>query len=122
MSGEELLIVQSARSVRDGLQRQLNYMKWYSDEGFKKMLDSAKEKLERAPLTNSGCESEFAYLNNYVRTTSGNTSLQTVSERHITRRNRLFSDDKWKSKSYEEKVDAWKWAKNSPEAKQAHSI
>ena len=42
-----------------------------------------EEKLQYAPLTNLGCESEFAKLDNRVRVAGGMTSVSTHSKKTL---------------------------------------
>ena len=100
---EDIITSECAGNIREALKKQLDYMKWFTDEADTIPVD-IQSKMERAPLTNSGCESEFAFLDNICKVTSGNTRLTTLSDRHIVRRNKLFSHEKWKNMgNYERK-------------------
>ena len=72
---------------------------------------------ERTPKINLGCESEFGCVTNDFRKSGNSTSLETISNKHIVKRNKLFEKERWKSLSDKEKRRKWKWAKNSPQAK-----
>ena len=87
---EDMIIAECSGNIREALQNQLNYMTWFT------IPEEIKMKMQSARLTNSGCESEFAHLDNDCKVTSGNTSLTTLSNRHIIKRNKLFSHNKWK--------------------------
>ena len=96
-------------------------MEWFTDEA-SFIPEDIQSKMKRAPLTNSGCESEFVFLDNVCKTTSGNTKLSTLSNRHIIIRHKLFSHDKWKNLETIEKKKKWKWEKSIREAKRADRI
>ena len=88
MSGSELLECQAASSISEGMRKQLKYMDFYRDD-----IDLSQEVLDRiddAPLTNSGSESNFAQLDLECRRGSGQTKLQTISDRHIVKANKYF--------------------------------
>ena len=104
---QQLMIAACAGNVKAALSNQLNDMKWFTDKA-SSIPENIQSKTERAPLTNSGCESEFAFLDNVCKTTSGNTELSTLSNRHIISKNKLFSHDKWKNLETAEKKKKWK--------------
>ena len=118
---EQIITAVCAGSIMTALKKQLDYMKCFTDEA-DSILAEIQSKMERAPLTNSGCESEFAFLDNVCKTTSGNTTLNTLSNRHIISRNKLFSHEKWKNLETEQKNQKWKWAMSSREVKRANRI
>lgn len=114
MSGSELLEASVAGNVHDGLQNQLHYMKFFSDD----LDDSdAFEKIDDAPLTNSGCEANFSQLDLECRRGSGQTKLETMSDRHMVKGNKYFETEQWKLLSSELKRKEWKTARSSKEAK-----
>ena len=113
MTGSEMLEAAVAESVLCGLKHQLEYMKFFSDED----LDIATlNKIDEAPLTNSGCESNFAQLDLECRRGSGQTKLETMSARHMIKGNKYFETEQWKSMSPELKSKEWNFARSSKEA------
>ena len=74
-------------------------------------------KMDQAPLTNSGCESNFAQLDLECRRGSGQTTLQTMSSRHLVKTNKYFDTDEWKQLSTELKAKCWKDARSGQQAK-----
>ena len=55
---------------------------------------STDSKIAHAPLTNLGCESELAKLDNRIKTCGGTTSIQTISRKNVVTNNAyLLSSD-----------------------------
>ena len=75
-----------------------------------------------APTTAGDTEGEFAQVGNALAKCGGMTSLSTVSNRHIVKRNKYFDSESWKSMTGEERKRKWKWARNSKEAKQIQQM
>ena len=82
LGAEQVITAECASSTKAALDTQLKYMTWFTDEA-DSIPTEIQSKMERAPLTNSGCESEFAFLDNACKTTSGNTTLTSLSNRHV---------------------------------------
>ena len=98
--------------VIDTLERQLSEMAFFrSGEGMDVEID--EDKMEFAPLTNLGCESEFAKLDVRIVASGGSTSVQTHSRKNIVTTNRLLSDPSFTTLSNAEKRNKWKWARTS---------
>jgi hypothetical protein len=76
-----------AGNVRVAVERQLNYVYFYTKDTDEA---STNEKMSLAPLTNSGCESQFAKLDNAVNRFGGSANVTTLSNKHIIRKNRYF--------------------------------
>ena len=114
MSGSELLEAAVAGSVLAGLKHQLEYMSFYEDDS---IVDEVVNKIDEAPLTNSGCESNFAQFDLECRRGSGQTMLKTISDRHMVKENKYFETDEWKNMSSELKSKQWSFARTSKEAK-----
>ena len=72
-----------------------------------------KKKIKQAPLTNLGCESEFAHLDNGLRKSGGSTSLRTLSNKHVVARNRLFEKENLRRLDICEKRRKWQWASSA---------
>ena len=89
-------------------------MKYFTDDTFPHDIE---EKQNDAPLTNSGCESNFSQLDLECRRGSGQTKLQTMSDRHMVKGNRYFDTEQWMLMSSELKNKEWKQARNSKESK-----
>ena len=47
----------------------------------------------------------------------GSTSLKTISDQHVIKRNALYKKSKWPSLGKEEKWRRWRWASSSAQAK-----
>ena len=106
--------------VTNAVKRQLSSMKFYTDE---KMDEEKQEKLHHAPLTNSGCESNFGDMTyDMVRIAGSDTEMQTFNNKNIIRKNRLFDSSRWNKMSMEEKSAKWKWARSSSQAKKVRQI
>lgn len=59
-------------------------------------------KMKYGPLTNLGCESEMARLDNRIQVSGGNAPVETLQKCRIIEKNDLFSQDSWKDLSSEE--------------------
>ena len=79
-------------------------------------------KLDYTPLTNSGCESEFAKLDNRIKITGGTTSVQTLSRKNTVTTNAYLLDSNFLSMTDEEKRDCWKWARQFSEVKEVRKM
>ena len=110
-SGKEKLYAAVLEEVIDTIQRQLSEMPFFTtDEA-----DIDETKLEFAPLTNLGCESEFAKLDNRISMSGGSTSVQTHSRKNIVKSNQLLVDSSFIQQSEKEREKRWKWARTSDE-------
>ena len=113
MTGSELLTASVAENILNGLKHQLDYMSFFREDTIsQKVLD----KIDESPLTNSGCESNFAHLDLECRRGAGQTMLQTMSDRHMVKGNNYFETDEWKTLAPELKAKEWKFARSSKEA------
>ena len=124
MSGSELLEAEICAKVQSSVKHQLDYMQFYKDDTEEGGLTEATlRKMEEAPLTNSGCESNFAQLDLECRRVGGgNTTLQTMSQRHIVKTNKYFNTEDWKNMETDLKNKAWKQARSSDQAKIVRSM
>ena len=107
-TGKEKLIGAVMEETVETLKRQLNEMDYFDDE-VNSEID--QEKLKFAPLTNLGCESEFAKLDNRVKISGGSTSIRTHSMKTIVATNRLLVSSDFLEKTDVEKRQQWKWAR-----------
>ena len=114
MIGTQLLEASVAGSIHAGLKHQLGYMTYFTEDS---VSEETERKQNEAPLTNSGCESNFAQLDLECRRGSGQTKLQTMSDRHMVKGNRYFDTDQWKDMPAELKQMQWKSSRSSKEAK-----
>ena len=83
------------------------------DEREESLVDVSK--IAYAPLTNLGCESEFAKLDNRISISGGSTSIETLSRKNVILTNRLLVDPTFTQQSSDEKRSRWKWARTSEE-------
>lgn len=81
-----------------------------------------ENKLKFAPLTNLGCESQFARLDNKVRIAGGSTSLQTHSRKAVIAKNGLLVNPTFSEQNAESKHKKWKWARNSEQVARAREV
>ncbi|KAK6194846.1 hypothetical protein SNE40_000386 [Patella caerulea] len=79
-------------------------------------------KLEFAPLTNLGCESQFAKLDNRVRYSGGMTCIATHSKKNIVATNGLLVSDQFLAMDDVEKKRKWKWARSSEEVQRVQQL
>ena len=118
-TGKGKLIGAVMEETVETLKRQLNEMDYFDDE-VNSEID--QEKLKFAPLTNLGCESEFAKLDNRVKISGGSTSIRTHSMKTIVATNRLLVSSDFLEKTDAEKRQQWKWACTSDAVKKAKQL
>ena len=76
-----------------------------------------------APLTNLGCENEFAKLdNNRFKVCGGTTSLQTSSQKNVVTTNAYLVDSYFMDKDDDEKRREWKWSRISEQTEIARKM
>lgn len=80
------------------------------------------DKLQKAPLTNLGCEGEFAKLDNRLKVTGGSTSVETLSRKNIVATNKLLIDSSFEDRTEFERLEDWKWARTSEETKAVRDL
>ena len=118
MSNKEYLLASVASNIRVAMVRQLEYVDYYKqDEEVGDDAGASGDKLRFAPLTNSGCESQFADLDNSVKKFGGTANVGTLSDKHVIRKNNLFETEDWKMMNLQEKKSKFAWARGSVEAK-----
>ena len=123
MSNMEYLLSSVASNIRVAMVRQLEYVDYYTQDEDEEIVDdtgvstSATDKLKFAPLTNSGCESQFADLDNSVKKFGGTAKVGSLSNKHVVRKNKLFETEEWKKMNLQEKKSKFAWARGSPQAK-----
>lgn len=111
ISGEELLKSKCAIQVKEGIQRQMSRVDFFKDE------TENDNKINKAPITNLGPESNFGSVDGDLKRSGNSTKLATVSEKHIIEKNKLHMKEQWTTLSEAEKVENWKWARKSSEVK-----
>ena len=114
-TGRGRLMVALYTEILVTLERQLGEMSFFSSAIDQ---DSTADmtlnpKLDHAPVTNLGCESEFAKLDNRIKITGGTTSVQTLSRKNAVATNAYLVDSSFLDMTKEEKGNRWKWARNS---------
>ena len=116
-TGSQLLKIKCPSEVHIAIKRQISKMSFFSESG-----ENAEGVLKGAGITNCGNEGEFAYADNDLRKTGGAVSIQTISNRHIIARNKLFSKERWETLNKMEKRTQWIWARNSQEAQKVREM
>ena len=111
-TGKERLFAAVLEEVSSTINRQLSEMPFF-DEREESLVDVSK--LAYAPLTNLGCESEFAKLDNRIIISGGSTSIETLSRKNVILTNRLLVDPTFTQQSSDDKRSRWKWARTSEE-------
>ena len=79
-------------------------------------------KLTYAPLTNLGCESEFAWFDNRVIISSGTELAQSISRKSVICTNAVLVDSSFDNLSDKERLDSWKWARTSEESSEVRKL
>ena len=75
-----------------------------------------------APLTNLGCKSEFAKLDNRLKVCGETTSFQTLSQKNVVTTNAYLVNSYFMDKDDGEKRREWKWARTSEETEIARKM
>ena len=79
-------------------------------------------KLEYAPLTNLGSESEFAKFDNRVRISGGTTSVQSLARKNVVATNAYLVNSEYLDMDIEGKRKCWKWARGSNQVKEVKTM
>lgn len=123
MSGTALLEAEVFAHAYNALKHQLDYMKFFQEGPNDDPISEIQlKKMDEAPLTNSGCESNFAQLDLECRRGSGQTTLQTMSNRNMVKTNQYFNTEEWKQLSPELRAKSWKDARSGEAAKIVRSM
>ena len=96
--------------VIETLERQLSEMEFFQNSDEAGPANSDVSKLEYAPLTNLGCESEFAKLDVRIAASGGSTTIQTHSRKNIVTTNRLLTDPSFSELGSSETQQKCEWA------------
>lgn len=116
-TGKGQLITVVLAEVIVAVERQLSSMSIFEENS-----DAIPEKMIYTPLTNLGCESNFAVLDNQIKKSGGMTSVKTHSMKAIVSRNRFLLDSKLDQQSEEERHNMWKRARSSENVKLAKKL
>ena len=86
-----------------------------SQVDFYKQESSNDLKINKAPITNLGPESNFfGSCDGDLKRSGNSTKLSTISEKHIVEKNKLHTKEQWRN-SDADKSEKWKWARRSSE-------
>ena len=122
-SGKERLFAAVLDEVIDTINRQLSEMSYFDTDSHADKESTVDEnKLNFAPLTNLGCESEFAKLDNRISMSGGSTTVQTHSRKNVVMTNRLLVDTSFTQQSEAERQERWKWARTSDEVANVRKV
>ena len=80
------------------------------------------QKLLFAPVTNLGCESEIAWLDNRLKFSGGTTSVLTLSHKNTICTNKYLLSDEFTLQTKDNRKKEWKWARVSDESKQVKAL
>lgn len=109
-TGKGRLLAAVIDEIMDTLKRQLGQVRYLTAETID---EATATKLVNTPLSNLGCESEFAKLDNRLKVCGGTTSIQTLSQKNVVTTNAYLMDSCFDNKSAFEKRQEWKWARTS---------
>ena len=128
--GKNKFIHEILKEVNESIERQLSEVKVF--EPLLKSCpmtqkETAKQKktldtLRNAPLTNSGCESENAYLGLMCSQTGGSASLQTLNKKRVISKNKFLMNEATTNATDEQRQAMWKWSRTSEAAKSVKEI
>ena len=125
-NGKDRLYSATLKETSKTLWRQLSAMPFFFDilEHDEAQNDKLPDpnKLTYAPLTNLGCESEFASFDNRVKISGGTESIQSISRKRVICTNALLVDSSFDNLSDKESLDSWKWARTSKEGSEVRKL
>ena len=121
MSAKDLLQCKAFAKVKSGVEHQLTSMDFFTAPD-KVSAESLKLMQSSNVLTNSGCEGQFADLDNMIQKSGGSCSLSRHSQKHVVTKTKLFEKESWKSLSNDDKTLEFRWARNSDQCKKADNI
>ena len=76
-SGRDRLVAAVMEEIVETVKEQMEKTDYFTSND----LETDDLKYKFAPITNLGCESEFAKLDNRIKVTGGSTSIQTLSKK-----------------------------------------
>ena len=123
-SGPNQLLKAVLEESLDTLHRQLSEMPFFTsiiednseDDALNNDSLNNESKLLYAPISNLGCESEIAWLDNRLKMSGGTTSVTTLSRKKVISTNSLLTGEDFPSTNAERRHE-WKWARTSNEVK-----
>ena len=102
--------------VITNVERQLSSMSYF-EEGA-----DENEKLQFAPLTNLGCESQMASLDNRLKVSGGTTCIQTLSNKAVVKSNRYLEHEDFVGLSPGERKLLWITGKSGDKAVEVREL
>ena len=125
-NGKDRLYSAVLKETSETLRRQLSAMPFFYNilEHNEAQNDELPDpnKLTYAPLTNLGCESEFAWFDNREKISSGEESVQSISRKRVICTNALLVDSSFDDLSDKERLDNWKWARTSEKSSEVRKL
>ena len=100
--------------------RQLSCMPYFEDgedDDADEERTIVEEQMRWAPLTNLGCESKMAWLDNRIKVSGGSTSAQTLPEKSIIAHNKYLSSPDFDGLSEDRKLELWRFGRSGDTAK-----
>ena len=119
-SGEDELMSEVLEEVLDTLHRQLKEVSYFSQE--ESITEEAEEKMKYVPLSNLGCEGEFAKLDNRLKVSGGTVPVETLSRKNVIATNAFLVDSSFAELSADERKQQWKWARTSESVKEVRKL
>jgi hypothetical protein len=125
-TGKDRLLSAMLEESIEALTRQLSKTPFFHDILGMPAPDTSElpdpSKLTYAPLSNLGCESEFAWFNNRVKISGGTESVESISRKNVISTNGLLVDSAFLGLSNEERSNEWKWARHSTATLEARKL
>ena len=113
-NGEDMLMSSVLDEILYTLHRQLGEVAYFDDEvSTTTETVQTEENMKYAPLSNLGCEEEFAKLDNRLKVTGGTVPVETLSRKDIVATNALLVDSSFIELSSDERKEQWQWARGS---------
>jgi len=104
-TGKWKLLAAVLNEVLDTLERRLFEMEYFNTE---EVDPEFEERLQKAALTNLGCESALAKLDNKIKVSGGSASVSTFSKKNVVVTNGLLVDSSFCDQPEDERKGRWK--------------
>jgi len=114
VSQMDKLVQKCALKIIENVERQLSRMPFFISS----VEPEIEAKMKHVPLSNSGCESNFAKLDSRTKDASGTVPIENISEKFIISTNNYLQSPMFMDNQEEE----YKWARTSVEAKRAMEL
>ena len=111
----EKLTSDCSNKIIGALNRQLSKIAFFRNEIDAEII----HKMEKAPLTDSACESHMAQLDVRVDYCGGSALINTISDKQVIAVNKYFMSAEF---SKQDAGELFKWARNADEAKNANQL